>query len=214
MLSKRFYTNLIIGIFIAIVLGIMAYFYVPKIFGDIIYPLKYEEYIIKYSKEYAMDPTLVAAIIYSESHFDASVISRAGAEGLMQIMPSTAKGIAQRIGANSDFNLFDPETNIRFGTSYIRSLIDAYNGDINSALAAYNGGSGTADRYVISRSYNDIPEETANYIEKVNSAHQMYSNLYSRILSAQDVKELLFIKQEEQQKSWYEKLLERLGWKK
>ena len=95
---------------------------------------------------------------------------------------------------------------------FIKSLIDKYQGDIESALAAYNGGAVSGDRYVITRSLADIPEETAGYLQKVTSTQKMYDYLYSNIFSAKDIKELITIKTEEEEKPWYKKLLERFGW--
>lgn len=211
-LSKKFYLNLFIILAIIIALVVIIYLYFPKVFGDSLYPLKYEDLIIKYSREYNVEPSLVSAIIYSESRFNKDASSRAGAQGLMQIMPATGKGISERIGDSSFGDLYDPETSIRYGTYYIKSLIDKYNGDVESALAAYNGGAVAGDRYIVTRSFDDIPEETAGYLQKVTSTQKMYDYLYSNIFSAKDIKELITIKKEEEEKPWYKKFLEKFGW--
>jgi len=208
--SKRFWLKLAGAIFIVVGIVIILNFFFPKIFGDIVYPLKYEDLIIKYSRQYAVEPSLAAAIIYTESHFNADATSHAGAQGLMQVMPATGAGIAGRLGEPFG-DLYDPDTSIRYGVSYIRSLIDAYNLDVDAALAAYNGGSGVADRYVISRSDADLPDETAAYIKKVNSAKLAYEMIYGNILNAQNVTDALKIKQDEQNKTWLQKLLERFN---
>ncbi len=208
--AKRTAIKIITTVVVLAIVGVAAYFYFPKIFGDILYPIEYEDLIVKYSKQFAMDPALVAGIIYTESHFSPAASSGVGAQGLMQIMPATGQAIAGRLGEPFG-DLLDPDTNIRYGTSYIRSLIDAYGGDVDAALAAYNGGSGTADRYVISRSDASLPDETAAYIKKVNSAWQIYEQLYGNVLNASNVAEALKIKQEEQEKSWWDKMLERVG---
>lgn len=210
--AKRLVINILITVIILAIVGVMSYFYFPKIFGDLLYPIEYEDLIVKYGKQYAVEPSLVAAIIYTESHFSPVAASGVGAQGLMQIMPATGQAIAGRLGEPFG-DLLDPDTNIRYGTSYIRSLIDSYGGDIDAGLAAYNGGSGAADRYVISRSDASLPLETSAYIKKVNSAWKMYEQLYGNILNATNVTEALKVKQEEQQKSWWDKMVERLGWK-
>jgi len=211
-ISKKFYLNLSIILAIIVAIIVIIYLYFPKVFGDSLYPLKYEDLIIKYSREYNVDPSLVSAIIYSESRFDKDASSRAGAQGLMQIMPATGKGISERIGDSSFGDLYDPETSIRYGTYYIKSLLDKYNGDVESALAAYNGGAVAGDRFVITRSFDDIPDETAGYLKKVTSTQKMYDYLYSNIFSAKDIKELITIKKEEEEKPWYKKILEKFGW--
>lgn len=203
--------SLIFGI-VAILL-IALYFYFPKIWGDLFYPLDYEEHIIKYSKEYKIEPALSAAIIYTESHFNPKAVSRVGARGLMQIMPSTGVGIAERIGDEKMGDLFDPETNIRYGIYYIAEKISYYNGDINAALAAYNGGNAVGNRYVVSRSTEGLPRETQGYIKTVNVTKTMYEKLYSDVLNAKNVAEMLKVQQEKREKTWFEKFLEAFSFK-
>lgn len=208
--AKRTWIYIGISLLVVLVLFLITYFFFPKIFGDLIYPLDYEETIIKYSKEYDVDPALIAGIIYSESHFNPNAASHAGAQGLMQIMPATGAAIASRIGEPFG-DLFNAETSIRYGTYYIDSLIEKYNGDVDAALAAYNGGAAAADRYVVTRSDASIPAETAGYIVKVNSAWDNYEKLYGSILNAENVAEALKVKQEEEQKSWFQKILDAFG---
>ncbi|MGC8723120.1 MAG: lytic transglycosylase domain-containing protein [Acidobacteriota bacterium] len=95
--------------------------------------LPYREIIGKYCQKYSMDCKLVAALIKVESNFNASAVSPKGAEGLMQLMPETQReeGVT---------NPFDPEQNIRAGVHYLRHLLDAFQGDLELTLAAYNAG--------------------------------------------------------------------------
>lgn len=169
--------GIILGVLV-IITGILYYFF-PKIWGDILFPLDYKEYILKYSKEYNLDPSFVSAVIYSESHFNADSVSRVGARGLMQIMPATGASIARNIGDDSysPDMLFNPETNIRYGSWYLRYLLDNYQEDPSAALAGYNGGGAVGDRYVVSREAG-IPRETQNYIKTVLFAEEMYKKLY------------------------------------
>lgn len=118
--------------------------------------------IDKYSTKYGVDPNLVRAIIKVESNFEPSVVSSAGAMGLMQIMPENCKAL----GITDPLNI---EQNIDGGVRHIKEYIDRYNGDVEMALMAYNGGpTRMMNRGVTS--INDIykmPKETQNYVPKV-----------------------------------------------
>lgn len=197
-MSKRSFAKVIIVLLILSVIGLAIYFFFPKIWGDLLYPLDYEEQIIKYSKEFNVDPIFVSAVIYSESHFNKDATSRVGARGLMQIMPSTGASIASRLG-DSSYNvdkLYEPDTNIRYGCWYLRYLLDNYNNDKNAALAGYNGGGAVGDRYVYARE-SGIPQETQGYIKTVNFAMGVYNKLYAGILTGENVKEKLKTNAEE-----------------
>lgn len=185
-----------IALGVLLIISVIVYFYFPKIWGSVVYPLDYEEFIVKYSKQYNVDPTFAAAVIYTESHFNADSVSRVGARGLMQIMPATAVGIAERIGDSRVGDLFDPETNIRYGIFYLREKLDMYNNDIDAVLTAYNAGGSVADRYVISRDIA-LPNETIGFIKTVRNAQSMYQQLYADRFTEENVAEKLKVKQEE-----------------
>ena len=111
------------------------------------YPLEYEQVIGAYARERHLDPTLVAAVIYAESRFDPNVRSSAGAVGLMQLLPETGEFIARSTGG-TDFveaDLRDPDINVRYGTWLLDSLRTRYDGDVESALAAYHAGPTNVD---------------------------------------------------------------------
>lgn len=116
----------------------------------------------KYSKEYDVDPKLVLAVMQTESNYDATAVSSAGAKGLMQLMDSVCTDYKVS-------NPFDKEQNIKAGVNLLSDLLNRYNGDTAMALMAYNAGSGTvASRGV--KSVSDIykmPLETQNYYKKV-----------------------------------------------
>lgn len=207
-MQKRTALQLGIGVVVLLAIGLIIYFAFPKIWGDILFPLKYEEYIIKYSQEYNLDPNLVAGVIYTESHYNKDAVSRVGARGLMQIMPATGGSIAKRIGDES-YNpdkLFDPETNIRYGCWYLKYLMDNYNNEVNAVLAGYNGGGAVADRYLVTREAG-IPHETRGFIKTVNFAIDMYARLYGNILTGEDITEKLKV-QKEEEPTFIEKMID------
>jgi hypothetical protein len=108
------------------------------------------------AERHKVDPALVKAVIATESGWNPQAVSRKGAVGLMQLVPQTA----QRFGVN---NSFDPAQNVEGGTTYLRSLLDRYNGDLSKSLAAYNAGERAVD---LSRGIPDY-RETRMYVQKV-----------------------------------------------
>lgn len=150
----------------------------PRILGEVTYPLAYEDLIVRYSRERELDPYLVAAVIYAESHYRPTAVSPSGARGLMQLIPSTAQGIARKLG-DADFrvsNLFDPETNVRYGTYHLQGLAGRYRSNVDGILAGYNGGGAVGDRYIAGQ--GGIPLETQRYVVTVKAARDKYRELY------------------------------------
>jgi soluble lytic murein transglycosylase-like protein len=125
---------------------------------------KYDPVIWNTSKRYSVDYALVKAVIKAESNFDPLAISRAGAKGLMQLMPGTAKAL----GVGDSFH---PADNIEGGVRHLRYLLDLFNGNLQLVLAAYNAGEEAVFRY------NGIPpyQETRTYIQRVLQYFQNYS---------------------------------------
>jgi soluble lytic murein transglycosylase-like protein len=121
--------------------------------------------IIQTSSRHQVDPAIVKAIIMAESGYNPRAISKAGAKGLMQLMPNTA----QALGVEDVFN---PQQNISGGVRYFKQLLNRFNGDIELALAAYNAGSATVRRY------KGVPpfKATQHYIKKVFKYYQLYKN--------------------------------------
>ena len=115
-----------------------------------------EPMISRYSRQHQLHPALIRAVIKAESGFDPMAVSRAGAIGLMQLMPQTAVRLEVR-------DLYDPEDNIGGGTKYLRQLLDRFRGNLPLALAAYNAGEHAVDRY---RGLPPI-DETRQYVRKV-----------------------------------------------
>ena len=120
----------------------------PRWYERLRYPLEYEEIVVGHAENYDLEPHLVAAVIYQESKFDADAVSASGAVGLMQLLPATAQGIADRTGGTGwhERDLVNPELNVRYGSWYLRHLLDKYQ-DEELALAAYNAGQANVDRW-------------------------------------------------------------------
>jgi soluble lytic murein transglycosylase len=156
----------------------------PETVRQTIYPLEYEEAIRRVSAEHDLEPTFVAAVVYTESRFRPDARSHRGAYGLMQLLPQTAKFIQKRSGIEGDWR--DPETNLRIGVWYLSYLEDRYMGDERLMLAAYNSGESRVDTWVSDRGFDvgeDIPfRETREYVSNVLEARQTYEELYGRNL--------------------------------
>ena len=190
-MKKRIKMFLVLLLLIGV--GILIYFYLPPILSDAIYPLEYRDWIKKYAAQYDLNPNYVAAVVFSESHFNSGATSPVGARGLMQIMPATGAGIAKNLGEGGSYDagkLYDPETNLRYGCYYLSSLVHKYAYRDSLPLIAYNGGVGLADRYAVSRA---VPNpETSYYVVKVKKNEQIYNQLYGQwweVKKADDKKE-------------------------
>ena len=150
------------------------------------YPRQFSELVTKYSEKYSLSEELIYSVIHTESGFRPTVVSHAGAQGLMQIMPDTHDWIEFKLGIKQSNDIFDEEINISYGTYLLSYLMNKYN-DEKCALAAYNAGSTSVDRWLLDSRYSDdgvtlkmIPyDETRNYVEKVAKSKEIYMKLYS-----------------------------------
>ena len=154
----------------------------PDFVQHIRYPLRYEAIVRGHAKNYDLDPALLAAVIYTESRFNARARSNAGAIGLMQLLPDTARGIAVRTGGNRFVvdDLYVPELNVRYSAWYLRNLLNRY-GDEQTALAAYHAGQGNVDRWRAQGVGIQFPE-TRSYVAKVERVKQIYADSYAKEL--------------------------------
>lgn len=123
----------------------------------------YDAHIDRVSRRYNVDPYLIKAVIKTESDFDCNALSRKGAQGLMQLMPATARELNVR-------NPFNPQENIDGGTRYLRNMLDTFDGNVPLSLAAYNAGPTLVKRL---RKIPRIPE-TMNYVRKVLTHYKGY----------------------------------------
>jgi soluble lytic murein transglycosylase len=150
----------------------------PAWFERIRYPLRYEQIVRGHAKNYDLDAALLAAVIYQESKFRADAKSSSGAIGLMQLRPDTAEGIAIRTGGArfrvSD--LYNPEINVRYGSWYLRHLLDKY-GDEKDALAAYNAGQRNVDEWRAEGKGIQF-SETREYVDRVEHLKGVYRDAY------------------------------------
>jgi peptidoglycan lytic transglycosylase len=150
----------------------------PAFIDRIQFPLDYGDLVRTHAARNRLDAALVAAVIYEESRFRPRARSKVGAMGLMQIQPVTAETIARRTGG-TDFRVLDlytPDVNIRYGTWYLRRLLDKY-GDERLALAAYNAGETAVDRWV-AEGRGIAADDVRSYVEKVENTKKVYRHAY------------------------------------
>jgi soluble lytic murein transglycosylase len=150
----------------------------PPWYARLWYPLRYAWIVRAHAANYHLDAALLAAVIESESKFDPNAHSSAGAVGLMQLTPRTAKGIAEYTGGHN-FHLSDltnPEINVRYGAWYLRHLLDRYH-DERLALAAYNAGEENVDRWQKAHEGIQFPETQA-YVDQVERLKVIYRRAY------------------------------------
>jgi soluble lytic murein transglycosylase len=168
---------------LAIVLGVTGVF--NHVIKELTLPLRHEDIIRQQAKEKNVDASLIAAVIYAESRFRDQT-SQAGARGLMQITPTTAKEI-ERLSGGTTFkldDLADPEINIRYGTFYLAELLRRFDGNQVAALAAYHAGPTAVERWGgSSLTVAEIPlDETRGYVEEVLDKRHDYRREYAQEL--------------------------------
>lgn len=151
------------------------------------YPLAYSSNIEKYAEKFDLAPELVASVIFAESSFRKNIVSSKGAIGLMQVLPSTAEEVAEKLQIEDYKNelLYNADINLFIGCYYLKSLIDKFDNE-ELALVGYNAGPATVNRWLKNEKYskdgetlNNIPyAETRNYIKKINTAKKHYEKRF------------------------------------
>ncbi|MDR0401948.1 MAG: lytic transglycosylase domain-containing protein [Endomicrobium sp.] len=158
-----------------------------KLFNSVFNKNPYENYIVKYSDYFNIDPLLIKIIIKNESNLSCDAVSKKGAIGLMQIMPETALEIANKLKIvdYSNSKLKNAEINIMFGTYYLRKLLDRYDGNLILALIAYNAGLRNVQNWynndnMFFKKIHSIPfVETKNYVISILLTYRLYKFLNS-----------------------------------
>lgn len=152
------------------------------------YPMPHQDLVSSYAENYDIDPLLVFSLIKVESRFSPAATSRRGAQGLMQLMPDTARWAAHQLNMKGfdDSKLVDPETNIRLGCWYVSDLSQEFNGRLPLVIAAYNAGRGNVREWLIVGIWDGSLEniqkvpfpETRNHVRKVLNEYEIYRMIY------------------------------------
>ena len=166
-------------IYISFLVVCVIFFVTFIVFEFVLFPTKFKKQVTEISSEYGLEPALVYAIIKAESGFKPNAVSQAGAVGLMQLLPSTAKWIAEEVGDEFDYNqLFVVEKNIEYGCFYLDYLFDKF-GDIDIVVCAYNAGETKVRDWILDgvlvKEKIDY-EETREYLRKVKRFYGIYKN--------------------------------------
>lgn len=179
---------IVFAVVCVLVLGLMLLLVGSKWYLKTMYPLKYTDIVEKNAAEFSLPLSLVYGIIHTESHFDSEAVSHAGAKGLMQLMDATYEWIQQKLPEEPAplSEIFEPSVNIRSGCKVMQLLLKQF-GNTNTALAAYNAGSGNVSKWLKNPEYSTdgvtltaIPiTETKNYVERVLNAQKRYQTLYN-----------------------------------
>lgn len=154
------------------------------------YPQRYEAYVEYYAGKYGIDPMILYAFIRTESNFDPAADSDAGARGLMQITEVTFDWIKTKIAPTEVLtfdDLYDPETNIRFGTYFVSYCLKRYDNHLPTAAAAYHNGVGAVDTLLTEAQYSSdgitldrYPyPQMRQYVKKITESYQRYSEIYN-----------------------------------
>ena len=154
------------------------------------YPMEYTDLILREAEAEGLNPAYVASVILAESSYDPQAVSGANAQGLMQILPSTAEWIAGKFNESYvEGCLFDPETNVRYGCWYLGFLMDRYEGDMRASSAAYHAGQGTVDKWLADPAYSSDGrtlevigyDTTSTYVDRVLKYYEKYEELYAEL---------------------------------
>ncbi len=183
---KRALVSVMFGV-VALVAAFFALDFGLDTYHRAAYPLGYAELIDRYSEQYNLPPELVYSVVRTESHFRAGAQSHVGARGLMQITYDTFEWIQMRTGDKEHTfdDMYDPETNVRYGTYLLAVLIEEFKNE-DTAMAAYHAGRGQVTKWLQDKNYSadgqtltHIPfDDTSAYVAKVRRTVLMYVELY------------------------------------
>ena len=154
------------------------------------YPVEYQALVERYCQEFSVEPALCYAVIRTESSFNPEATSSIGARGLMQLTEETFDWIKLKIAPSEDLtfdDLYDPETNIRFGTYFVSYCLLRYHDDLATAAAAYHSGWGTVDNLLAQAEYSSDGETLDHYpypqmrlyVRKITNSYQRYQDIYN-----------------------------------
>lgn len=153
-----------------------------------LYPMAYEAELRANAAANGLDPALPAAVILAESSYMPEAVSEANAQGLMQLLPTTAEWVAGKFDEPyREGSLFEPDTNIKYGCWYLGYLIHRFDGNLTCAIAAYHAGQGTVDGWLANPEYSPngvtlqtIPSDaTDTYVKRVLKYYEKYKELYA-----------------------------------
>ena len=153
------------------------------------YPVEYEAQIRARADENGIDPAWVAAVILAESSYQPEAVSPVNAQGLMQLLPDTARWISAKFDEEyAEGCLFEPETNIKYGCWYLGYLFRRFSGELTCATAAYHAGQGRVDEWLANPEYSPdgaalavIPSQaTDTYVKRVLEYYEKYKQLYAQ----------------------------------
>ena len=189
-MNRGKYPFIIILIIVAAILLGFAYDGIMTVVEKNTYKQGYSEYVTTYAAKFGVPEYIVYAVIKIESNFKPDALSRAGAAGLMQLTEETFNDVTGQYMLNENLpysQVYDPETNIRYGTYYLSYLYKQF-GNWDVAFAAYNGGIGNVKNWLKDKDYSDDGEtlknypsnfsETKSYVRLVNKAKNTYIKLY------------------------------------
>lgn len=185
--NRKFKTSVSIWLWIALVSMVLAVFLNPLL--KFIYPLKYESHIEECAEKYNLDKYLVMGIISAESNFNPDAVSKKDAYGIMQIKEETALWCLENLDIEAkDKDIHNPKTNITIGCAYMQYLINRFDKNVLTAVAAYNAGPGNVEKWLDDTRYSNgkgelkvIPfSETSAYVQKVQKRAKIYKKIYAR----------------------------------
>jgi len=166
----------------------------PRRFWELLFPMPYQTDLVRNAKLQNLDPYMVAALIRQESEFNPKAISHKSACGLTQIMPATGRQLARKDGVRRfrTSMLFQPSTNLKLGSRYLRTILDQWGGKWEETLASYNAGKAHVDDWVNWSSFQEPAEfvetipftETREYVQAVLRNAAIYRRLYGTSVAA------------------------------